>query len=203
MKANRIGVILVYAIAGGLTGFFGVWLIDGLIEVDNETSIPLLLLGALFVILGVASLAMTANRRTVAAAMNVELEDDNFAPERRLLVLQGGVLIVSGAAMLLPALGRAPLGLNGETAFAIVLALLLAESVVNWRIWQSSDELMRRMMGEICAVAFWAFQLILFVWAVAVQFGIIARFDPLLVVALMMGIYIIAASVVGARRFGG
>lgn len=201
MTTRRIGVILACAVAGGLFGYFGAGLIDSSIGFEGGANIFLLLLAILFAAIGLVTLAMSRSSRATAAALKIALEPgDDVAPERRLMRLQGAVLLISAAAMLLPALGRAPLGLNGETAFAIVLALILVETVVNWRIWRSSDEMMRRMMGEICAIAFWAFQLILFVWAVAVQFGLLARFDPLDVIAAMMAIYIVAAGAIGARR---
>lgn len=200
MTGKRIAVILGFAAFGGVIGFAGTSLAQPAFD-DPGFNWPLMFLAIVFAGVGIANIVASANSRLAAAAMRVDLSGDcDIAPERRLLRLSGILMLIAGAAMLLPALGERPLGMTGETAFAAVLAILVVESIINWRVWRSSDELMRRIMGETCAVAFWAFQLLLFVWAVGAHFGVIASFEPLDIVASMMAIYIVAAGIIGARR---
>ena len=197
---RKIVTILGFAALGGVVGFFGARALDP-IDIGVNVNVTLLLLALLFAAMGLFQLVASTNRRMTAEAMGLSVDEpDDVNPERRMLRLSGIVMLISAAAMALPALGRAPLGLDGQTAFVIVLVIIVAESFVNWRIWRESDELMRAMMGEVCTVTFWVFQLVLFVWAIGAHFGIIPSFQPLDVIALMMALYIIAAGVIGIRR---
>lgn len=113
-------------------------------------------------------------------------------------ILQVVVMLLAAALFLLPVFGAAwgaP-----EMVFGAVLVLVAAQSVANLLLWRAADEMLRRVMLETSALAFWSLQLSLFVYAAAERLGLVGTVSAWGLMGILMGVYFIASAVAAARR---
>ncbi len=113
-------------------------------------------------------------------------------------ILQVIVMLLAGAMFLLPIFGTA--WATPDVVFGAIALLLAAQSVANLMLWRAADEMLRRVMLETSALAFWAVQLGLFVYAAAERLGLIGTITGWGLTGMLMGIYFIASIVASARR---
>ena len=113
-------------------------------------------------------------------------------------VLQAVVMLLAGAMFLLPVFGGALA--TPEVVFAAVVLLLVCQSAANLMLWRAADEMLRRVMLETSALAFWALQLALFVYASAERLGMVGTITGWGLMGILMGVYFIASIVASARR---
>ena len=113
-------------------------------------------------------------------------------------VLQVVVMLLAGTLFLLPVFGSA--WTTPEVVFGAVLLLLAVQSGANLMLWRNADEMLRRVMLETSALAFWAVQLSLFIYAAAERLGLIGTITGWGLMGMLMGVYFIASIVAGARR---
>ena len=113
-------------------------------------------------------------------------------------VLQVVVMLLAGTLFLLPVFG--PAWTTPEVVFGAVLLLLAVKSGANLMLWRNADEMLRRVMLETSALAFWAVQLSLFIYAAAERLGLIGTISGWGLMGVLMGVYFIASIVAGARR---
>ena len=113
-------------------------------------------------------------------------------------VLQAVVMLLAGAMFLLPVFGGALA--TPEVVFAAVILLLVCQSAANLMLWRAADEMLRRVMLETSALAFWALQLALFVYASAERLGMVGTITGWGLMGILMGVYFIASIVAAARR---
>ena len=113
-------------------------------------------------------------------------------------VLQVVVMLLAGILFLLPVFGSA--WTTPEVVFGAVLLLLAVQSGANLMLWRNADEMLRRVMLETSALAFWAVQLSLFIYAAAERLGLIGTITGWGLMGVLMGVYFIASIVAGARR---
>lgn len=113
-------------------------------------------------------------------------------------VLQVIVMLLAGTLFLLPMFGTAVA--TPEVIFGAVVVLLVLQSVANLMLWRAADEMLRRVMSETSAMAFWALQLCLFVYAAAERLGLVDTVSGWGLMGIMMGVYFIASIIAAARR---
>jgi hypothetical protein len=113
-------------------------------------------------------------------------------------VLQVVVMLLAGILFILPVFGSA--WTTPEVVFGAVLLLLAVQSGANLMLWRNADEMLRRVMLETSALAFWAVQLSLFIYAAAERLGLIGTISGWGLMGVLMGVYFIASIVAGARR---
>ena len=113
-------------------------------------------------------------------------------------ILQAVVMLLAAGLFLLPIFGTAWAG--PEVIFGAVLALLAIQSGANLMLWRTADEMLRRVMLETSALAFWAVQLGLFVYAAAERLGLVGTITGWGLMGILMGVYFIASIVAAARR---
>jgi hypothetical protein len=113
-------------------------------------------------------------------------------------VLQVVVMLLAGTLFLLPVFGSA--WTTPEVVFGAVLLLLAVQSGANLMLWRNADEMLRRVMLETSALAFWAVQLSLFIYAAAERLGLIGTISGWGLMGVLMGVYFVASIVAGARR---
>lgn len=143
-----------------------------------------LLMGVSLVAIGVISIGVMATRpATVPKGCGV---------------LQITVMLLAGTLFLAPIFATD--WLEPELVFAGIVVLLVLQSVANLMLWRAADEMLRRVMWETSALAFWALQLALFVYAAAERLGLIVSISAWGMTGIMMGVYLIASIVVSARR---
>ncbi len=76
----------------------------------------------------------------------------------------------------------------------------LLQTVANLMLWRAADEMLRRVMSETSAMAFWALQTALFVYAAAERLGLIDGLTAWGMTGILMGVYLAASIVASARR---
>lgn len=113
-------------------------------------------------------------------------------------ILQVIVMLLAGVMFLLPMFGTA--WASPDVVFGAIAVLLAAQSLANLMLWRAADEMLRRVMLETSAIAFWALQLCLFAYAAAERLGLVATVSGWGLTGILMGVYFIASIVASARR---
>lgn len=113
-------------------------------------------------------------------------------------LLQIVVLALAGVMYLAPLYAGAWVG--ADVVFGAVVVLLAVQTLANVMLWRRADEMLRRVMWETCAVAFGVSQAALFLHAAAERLGLVDPVSSWGLIGIMMAIYILASSVVAARR---
>lgn len=113
-------------------------------------------------------------------------------------ILQVIVMLLAGVMLLLPMFGT--VWATPDVVFGAIAVLLAAQSLANLMLWRNADEMLRRVMLETSAMAFWALQLCLFAYAAAERLGLVATVSGWGLTGILMGVYFIASIVASARR---
>jgi len=113
-------------------------------------------------------------------------------------ILQVIVMLLAAAMFLLPVFG--PAWASAEMVFAAVLLLVAVQSAANLMLWRTADEMLRRVMLETSALAFWSLQLGLFIYAAAERLGLVGTVTAWGLTGILMGVYFLASAVAAARR---
>ena len=113
-------------------------------------------------------------------------------------ILQVVVMLLAAAMFLLPVFG--PAWASAEMVFAAVLLLVAVQSAANLMLWRTADEMLRRVMLETSALAFWSLQLGLFIYAAAERLGLVGTVTAWGLMGILMGVYFIASAIAAARR---
>jgi len=180
--ALRILGIAALAAAGGVTGYA----LAGVTELETmpwDDSLNLLM-AALLIVSALASVVVMFTRPS--------------SVPKGCGVLQIVVLLLAGVMLLLPMYG--PTYASPDLIFWAVVALLIGQSVANLMLWNTADELFRRVMAETSALAFWAVQLALFVYAAAERLGLIQSISAWGMMGILMGVYLVCSVIASARR---
>lgn len=176
---------LMFAVLAGLGGLFGFAIAtftDGVLTrwEDEVALLMAVILGAVGVIGGVM---------TVVRPSRVP---------KGCGVLQTVVMLLAAVLFLLPMLGTRLA--SPEVVFGAVVALLVVQSVANLMLWRAADEMLRRVMAETSALAFWAIQLALFLYAAAERLGLVQTISAWGLIGILMGVYFVASMIAAARR---
>ncbi len=113
-------------------------------------------------------------------------------------LLQILVMTLAGAMLVIPIYG--PNWVSAEVAMALVLGLLVIQTVANVVMFRQADEMLRRVMVETGALAFWVLQLALFVYAASERLGLVEGITAWGMIGILMAVYMVASAVAGARR---
>lgn len=143
-----------------------------------------LLIGAMLIVLGGAMVVVMATRPS--------------SVPKGCGVLQIVVSVLAGVMLLLPLFALE--WLSADTVMIAIVLLLVAQSAANWMLWRRADELLRRVMWETSALAFWALQLALFLYAAAERLGLISGVTAWGMIGILMTVYLLASVIVTARR---
>lgn len=143
-----------------------------------------LLIGAMLIVLGGAMVVVMATRPS--------------SVPKGCGVLQIVVSVLAGVMLLLPLFALE--WLSADTVMIAIVVLLAVQSAANWMLWRRADELLRRVMWETSALAFWALQLALFLYAAAERLGLISGVTAWGMIGILMTVYLLASVIVTARR---
>lgn len=113
-------------------------------------------------------------------------------------VLQIVVFLLAGVMFLLPM--YAPVALAPDMVFGGIVLLLAIQTVANVMLWRRADEMLRQVMAETSAIAFWALQTALFLYAAAERLGLIDSISAWALVGILMAVYLLSSIVASARR---
>ncbi|KPF83213.1 hypothetical protein IP78_02600 [Brevundimonas sp. AAP58] len=113
-------------------------------------------------------------------------------------ILQIVVFLLAGAMFLLPM--YAPASLAPDMVFGGIAVLLAIQTVANVMLWRRADEMLRQVMAETSAIAFWALQTALFLYAAAERLGLVDTISGWALVGILMAVYLLSSIVASARR---
>ncbi len=113
-------------------------------------------------------------------------------------VLQTAVTLLAGVMLAIPL--YATRWVSADVAFGAVALLLALQSALNLMLWRKADEMLRRVMVETGALAFWALQLGLFLYASAERLGLVEGVTAWGMISVLMAVYFVASAVAAARR---
>lgn len=115
---------------------------------------------------------------------------------------QGLIIALAGPILAAPpVLAHLGLGDSGRAIGAAgVLAALAVQTWLNWRLYRTSDELVRQVTILAGAVCFWGAQLVLFIWATLAKLGLVADVDSWTLLTLVMAVYLVVSTWIGFRR---
>jgi hypothetical protein len=179
---RKAALFVVLAVLGGAFGYTFATLTDGVLtRWEDELAV---IMAAVTIGFGVITAFVVATRPSQVP--------------RGCGVLQVVVMLLAGILFILPVFGSA--WTTPEVVFGAVLLLLAVQSGANLMLWRNADEMLRRVMLETSALAFWAVQLSLFIYAAAERLGLIGTISGWGLMGVLMGVYFIASMVAGARR---
>jgi hypothetical protein len=113
-------------------------------------------------------------------------------------VLQIAVFLLAGAMFLAPM--YAPALADPDLIFAGIVVLFAVQTVANILLWRRADEMLRQVMAESSAMAFWALQSALFLYAAAERLGLVDTVSGWGLTGILMAVYLCVSIVAQLRR---
>jgi hypothetical protein len=113
-------------------------------------------------------------------------------------VLQITVFLLAGIMFLVPM--YAPASLAPNMVFGGIVALLATQTLANVMLWRRADEMLRQVMAETSAIAFWALQTALFLYAAAERLGLVDTISAWAMIGILMAVYLLSSIVASALR---
>lgn len=113
-------------------------------------------------------------------------------------VLQITVFVLAAVMLALPVL--APTAIAPGTVFLGLVLLLAVQSAANLMLWRRADEMLRQVMLDTSALAFWVLQSALFLYAAAERLGLIQTITGWGLMGILMVVYLFASVAASARR---
>ena len=113
-------------------------------------------------------------------------------------LLQVAVFALAGLMFLAPM--YAPAFAGPDIVFGAIVAVFALQTVANVLLWRRADEMMRRVMSETSAIAFWALQTALFLYAAAERLGLVETITAWGMTGILMSVYLVSSIIAAARR---
>lgn len=113
-------------------------------------------------------------------------------------ILQVVVFLLAGVLFLMPM--YAPAFGGPDVVFGGIVLLLAIQTVANVLLWRRADEMLRQVMAETSAIAFWALQTALFLYAAAERLGLVDTISGWGLTGILMAVYLLSSIVASARR---
>ncbi|MDI1282697.1 MAG: hypothetical protein ACI9YM_001629 [Brevundimonas sp.] len=142
--------------------------------------------------------AMAVALLAIAALSIITLARRPSTVPRACGFLQIAVFLLAGAMLLLPMFG--PAWANADVVFGGIVVLSVLQGVANLMLWRAADEMLRRIMAETAATAFWVLQTALFLYAAAERLGLVGTVSGWGLIGILMAVYLLASIVASARR---
>jgi len=195
--------LVIPAVAGAILGFGVAWTVseyaDGLTPTISQSAVVAMIVGGLYILLGLFVFAGTVAPGLGAQFLNVEDEED-LREQRVVLQLSCYAMAVWGGALVLLALA----GENGPVApdpalvpalGGIVFGLFLA-----WRSYRRSDELMAAVNQEAAAISYFLVFLVLGGWGALAQLGFAPPPAPIDLLSAFYLLVLFATFIAAGRR---
>ncbi len=113
-------------------------------------------------------------------------------------ILQVIVFLLAGVMFLAPM--SAPALATPDVVFGGIVLLLVIQTVANVMLWRRADEMLRQVMLDTSAMAFWVLQSALFLYAAAERLGLVETISGWGLIGILMTVYLVASIVASARR---
>ncbi len=157
-----------------------------------------LVVALMLIVGGVFSLVAARSGRALSAATRGHEPASEI--EVRDMRLQSAVVILSGMMLAAPPLAIASGNLAPGPTYAALMAVFILHSLMNLNLWRRGDEMIRRVILEAGAVAFWIGQAVLFAWAAAERLGLAPPVTAWDILAVLMSLYLICSMTATVRR---
>lgn len=180
--AAKIGMAVVLGGAGALTGY-------GMAEVFKNEGAPWQ---------DVLATAMAVALIAVGLLSAVILATRPSSVPKGCGVLQIVVFLLAGAMFLAPM--YAPALADPDLVFAGIVALFAIQTVANILLWRRADEMLRQVMSETSAMAFWVLQSALFLYAAGERLGLVDTISGWGLTGILMAVYLCASIVASFKR---
>lgn len=202
-RARTLGLVaLIFAVcgvAGYGVGHLGAMLFPGAdLKLNLRWSDVLALLLSAALIIGAIAVLITSLDPQRLGRM-YRLEGAASAQETGVARFQALVSGFSGLILTLPMV-FAWLGLSPVFGVGAIAVLFVVHTVMNWRVYQQADELLRRTVLETATIAFFAGQGLLFIWAAAERLGVATPLTGWDIYAVLMALYLAVSLTVSVRR---
>lgn len=181
--AVKILGIVALAAVGALTGYGLANALEGNRDLPWSDSLALAMAVALFTIGILSAITLVMRPSTIP---------------RRCGVLQVVVFLLAGGLFLAPM--YAPAFASPDAVFVGIVIVLGVQSLANLMLWRAADEMLRQVMAETSAIAFWALQTALFLYAAAERLGLVQTISGWGLIGILMAVYLVASIVASARR---
>jgi hypothetical protein len=164
-----------------------------------------LVIGLVFLLAGVVTVAISANRKELAATIEGNYGDAMPATneEVRSYRRQGLTLALAGILLMVPVVSQGYLKAHPGAALALyvgVVALYALQTLVNYLLWKGADEFLRVLMLRMAAISFAVGQGLLFLWAAAEKLRLARAVSSWEIVTLLLTGYMLL-SVMFAFRY--
>lgn len=156
------------------------------------------IVACLLIAAGAAVLVAARNGRALAAATKAEGPAGTI--EVKDMRLQGAVLILSGLLLAAPAVTVMAGNPAPVPTFMALMAVFAMHSLLNLNLWRRGDEMIRRVIIEAGAAAFWIGQGVLFAWAAAERLGVARSLTAWDILVILMGLYLVCSAGAGLRK---
>jgi hypothetical protein len=113
-------------------------------------------------------------------------------------ILQIIAMVLAGVMYLAPVL--IPETVAREMVMGGIVVALACQTIANVMLWRRADEMLRHLMLETCAIAFWLLQLAFFTYAAAERLGLVGGVSAWGLAGVMMAIYLVASTVASSRK---
>jgi hypothetical protein len=158
-----------------------------------------IVVGLVYVLMGAVVAFGTLNPAIGAKLLNVA-DSEELRDDRRYLLAAGACCALMGFALFVVLLAGSAGPIDRSTAI-VLLALSLAVIVATWRMsCRGLDEFRSKVSGETSNVALSAILLVFGGWAALASMKYVAMFTPLAFIAGSLGLILLAAFAVAARK---
>ena len=157
-----------------------------------------LVVALMLIVGGVFSLIAARSGRALSAATHGQEPASKI--EVRDMRAQSAVVLVSGLMLAAPPLAIASGNPAPASTYAALMAVFVLHSLMNLNLWRRGDEMIRRVILEAGAAAFWIGQAVLFAWAAAERLGLAPPITAWDILAALMGLYLVCSATMALRR---
>ena len=200
---SRLLKVAGLAAAGGVAGYLIATVLMRYVELPSPDVLRWSDAVALIVALmmfggGVSVLVAARNGRALAAVTSPE---GSAGPEElRDMRLQSVILVLSGLLLAAPVAATLAGNVAPVLTLIAIAGVFVLHTALNLSLWRRGDEMIRRVIIESGALAFWIGQAALFGWAVAERLGLAPDLTAWDVLVVLMGLYLVCSATVGLRR---
>lgn len=200
---SRLLKVAGLAAAGGVAGYLIATVLMRYVELPSPDVLRWSDAVALIVALmmfggGVSVLVAARNGRALAAVTSAE---GSAGPEElRDMRLQSVLLVLSGLLLAAPVAATLAGNVAPVLTLIAIAGVFVLHTALNLSLWRRGDEMIRRVIIESGALAFWIGQAALFGWAVAERLGLAPDLTAWDVLVVLMGLYLVCSATVGLRR---
>lgn len=206
LNGSRRGRLVLQLTTGALTGAVGAYLALSAIDrfLPEELALDQLVavvVGLVYILMGAIVALGTLNPALGARLLNVA-DSDELRDDRPYLLMAGACCAVMGLALFIVLLaGSDGGGPIGRPTALVLLGLSLLLIVATWRkSCRGLDEFRSRVSGETSNVSLSAVLLVFGGWAALASMGSVAMFTPLAFLAGSLGLILLAAFAVAAKK---